>query len=149
MRVQNVRARPAHDLLQPARVAHMSASSRRTGQRAAPRGAAARAEEAKTVDVLLVGLRGEVLGRRELERLPAERAAVRAGSRASESVAAVQRYRVVEDMQDPQAHTAALQRDRLCRALSSRCGGRLRTSAASRAARCSRATRTGARRRGA
>ena len=65
-----------------------------------PPSAHARAVEVKAVHVFLVRRRAVVLGRREVQRLPAERALLLQDRERPEGVAAVQRNRVVEDVQD-------------------------------------------------
>ena len=85
-----------------ARISAQIADARHARRRAL---AERRAMKAPTVDVLDLAARLAVARRRELQRLPAERPLLAQDGQRAEHVAAVQRKRVIEDVQD--AHGGA------------------------------------------
>ncbi len=128
---------------------------------AGPAGSGVR-KKCQPVDVLFRSSRRGMLRAREMERLPAEAALLEQDRARAEGVPALQRHRVIEHVQDAEAHRATLARCARDSALT-RSGGLMqrscgrarvrrrpspsgempRTSADSRAARCNRGRRTG------
>lgn len=100
MGMNEIRLRRPHDLLQTgSRQSHLLEQAAAFGTR--------RAMKKPAIDLFLQDCPGPLFGRRQMLRLPAQRALLTQDGQGTKTVAAVQRQRMVKHVQNTEAHRGA------------------------------------------